>query len=132
MDVPYKMETFKTVYKVVNPPPAVASSSRVTLDPRPPTPEPLIWHSEEEDPLDKAMDDYFGSNDEPELCMVGWDDTSNVDMDITNIVGISLNFYKERLVPDTLTSDMSSHSLQFFLNRVCNVTMYCRYLFSRK
>ena len=67
MDVSYKTETFKTAYKVANPPPAVASSSRVTLDSCPPTPEKLIWHSDEEDPLDKAMDDYFGLDDEPKL-----------------------------------------------------------------
>ena len=67
MDVSYKTETFKTDYKVVNPPPVIASSSRVTLNPRPPTPEPLIWHSEDEDPLDKAIDDYFGSDDKSEF-----------------------------------------------------------------
>ena len=31
MDVPYKMETFKTAYKVANPPPPVALGSRLTL-----------------------------------------------------------------------------------------------------
>ena len=65
---------------------------------------------------------WFGSDDEPELHTVGWGDMGNVDMEITDATSMSPNFYKERLVLKTLTSNMNSHSEQSFLNRTCNVT----------